>query len=70
MTINTYNSNIEIKFEDGRTTINLNADDYLNVNEKFTADIERESLETFYDLEENEIEEIIETLLTLEWVEK
>lgn len=70
MTINTYNSNIEIKFEDERTTINLNADDYLNVNEKFTADIERESLETFYDLDENEIEEIIETLLTLEWIEK
>lgn len=70
MIINTYNSNIEIKFEDERTTINLNADDYLTVNEKFTADIERESLETFYDLDENEIEEIIETLLTLEWIEK
>lgn len=69
MTINTYNSNIEIKLEDG-STINLYADNYLNVNEKFTADIERDSLATFYDLDENELEEIIETLLTLEWIEK
>ena len=70
MTINTYNSNIEIKFNDERETINLYADEYLNVSEKFTADEEKEGLQYCFDLDENEVDEIIETLLTLEWIEK
>lgn len=69
MNIKAYNSNIEITFNDERQSITLHSDNYLNLDEKTTADEEREYLADNYQLSAEEIEQIVSTLLTHEWIE-
>lgn len=69
MNIKAYNSNIEITFDDNRQSITLYSDNYFNCDQKSTADEEREYLADNYELSAEEVEEIIGTLLTHEWIE-
>lgn len=69
MNIKSYKSNIEITFADGRDSITLYSDNYLNLDEKTTEAEEREYLSETYDLSEEELDSIIETLQTNEWID-
>lgn len=68
MKIKTYNSNIEIFFDDERSSIILYSDDYFNSDSLPTEAEARESLPERYVLTEEEIDKIIDTLYTREWI--